>query len=133
MFPLSGSGSLLDGFDDSRMRAAAADVALQGLLNFGLRGIGILLQQSDAAHDHAGRAVGALEGFGVEEGLLNRMKAAGLLEAFDGGNGFAVGCGNGSYARTTRRTIEQNCAGAALAFAAAVFGASKTEVVAKDS
>ena len=40
-----GLGGLLDGGDDARVSAAAADVALQGLDNFRVAGIGIFLQQ----------------------------------------------------------------------------------------
>ena len=127
-----GLGGFLDGFDDAWVSAAATDVAVQSLLNFGLSGVGVLLQKGDAAHDHAGSAVGTLKSFGVEEGLLTWMVAAGFFEDFDSGDGFSCGSGNGSYARTTRRAIEQNGAGAALAFAAAVLGAGEAEMVAEN-
>src|SRR5437762_4909899 len=104
------------------MSAASADVALKRLFDFDRRGIYVLLKKGDAAHDHAGSAIGALEGFGVEESLLKRMQAPGLFESFDGGDRFPSRCGNRSDARTTRRAIEQNRAGTTLSFAAAVFG-----------
>src|SRR5215475_13690076 len=111
------------------MGAAAADVALQGLCNVGRRGIEILLQKRQAAHDHAGGAVGALEGFGIEKSLLDGMKAARLFEALDGGNRLAGGRRYGKNAGSARRAIEQDRAGAALALAAAVFGAGQAQVV----
>jgi hypothetical protein len=113
------------------MGTAAADVALQGQRNFGWRGIGILLQKSDAAHDHAGGAVSALEGFGVKKSLLDGVKAARLFEALDGGNRLAGNRRDGKDAGATRRTIEQNRTGAALAFAAAVFGAGQAQSLAE--
>src|SRR5262245_48708810 len=114
------------------MSSTAADVALQGLFDFGLSGMGILLEKSDAAHDHAGCAVGALEGFGIEEGLLDGMEAAGLFEAFNRNNGLACGRRHGREARATSGAIEQNGARATLAFAATVLGTSETEVIPKN-
>jgi hypothetical protein len=122
----------LHGFNDARMRAAAADVALEGLFDFGLRGVGILLEKRNAAHDHPRGAVSALEGFGVEESLLDRMQSAGVFEAFDGGDGFSGGCGNWSDAGTPSDPIKQNSAGATLAFAAAVLGTGQAEFIAKN-
>src|SRR5215467_9245962 len=110
------------------MRTATTNVALQCLLDLGLGGTRVLLQESDTAHDHAGSAVGTLEGFGLEEGLLNEMEAARLFEAFDGGNGFSRGSGNQSDAGATRRAVQQNRAGAALSLAATVFGAREAEL-----
>ena len=122
----------MDCLDDARVSATAADVALQRLGNFDGCGIGILLKQSDAAHDHAGCAVGALKSFGVEEGLLDRMEVARLFEAFDGGDGFSSGGGNRSDAGTAGDAVEENGAGATLTFAATVFGAGKAEFIAKE-
>jgi hypothetical protein len=76
---LRGFGDFLHGFDNARICAAAADVALQRLFDLRGRGMGILAQQGDTAHNHSRRAVSTLEGFGVEEGLLDGMEAAGLL------------------------------------------------------
>jgi hypothetical protein len=70
---LRGFCGFLHGLNDARVSATAADVSLQGLCDFLGCGVGILPQQGDAAHDHAGRAVGALEGFDVKESLLDGM------------------------------------------------------------
>jgi hypothetical protein len=64
-----------------------------------------LPQQGDAAHDHSGGAVSALEGLGVEESLLDWMEAAGLFEPLDRGDRFTGDCGNWSDARTSWRVI----------------------------
>src|SRR5262249_9138546 len=92
----------------------------------------ILPEKRYAAHDHSGRAVGALKSLGVEKSLLNRVEAAGLFEAFDGDDGFSSRCRDRRNARTSRRAVEQNRARAALAFAAAVFAAGQAEMVAEN-
>jgi len=66
----------LDGVDDAGIGAAAADVAVHAGDDLGLSGIGRGVQQGGGAHDHTGGAVGALEGAGVEEGLLDGSELA---------------------------------------------------------
>jgi hypothetical protein len=127
-----GFGCGLDSVEDARVSPAATDVALQGLFDFGTTGIGVVLKESDAAHDHARGAVGTLKSFGVEKGLLNGMEVARLLEAFDGGDGFSRRCGNRSNAGAPSGTVEENGAGTTLTFAAAVFGAGEANAVAND-
>ena len=73
------------------MRAAAADIPLQSLHNFRLAGIGIFLEQRDAAGDHSRRAVRTLKRALIEECLLHGMKLAVLFEAFNGDDRFS-GC-----------------------------------------
>src|SRR5262245_1356194 len=102
------------------MRAAAADIALQGLLDFSLGRMGILPEQRHAAQDHARGAVGTLECFSIEKSLLNRMQAALSFEAFDRDDGSSGGGGNRRDARAPRLAIEQNRARPALPLAAAV-------------
>ena len=128
---MHGFGGLLNGGDDSGMRAAAADVSLQGLRDFLLAGIGTLLEKRDAADNHSGSAIGALECALIEEGLLHRVKLAVLFEAFNGDDGFSRGVSDGELAGAPRRAVQQNRAGAALAFAATVFGSSEAEFFAK--
>jgi hypothetical protein len=127
-----GHGGLLDGSENSWMSTAAADVPLQGLDDVGRGWTGVFLKQGDAAHDQAGGAVGALKRAGIEEGLLDGMKLAVLLEAFDGEDGFASGVTDGELAGTARRAIDQHRAGATLTFAAAVLGACETKLLAED-
>jgi hypothetical protein len=67
----------------------------------------------------------------IEEGLLHRVKLAVLFEAFNGDDGFSRGVSDGELAGAPRRAVQQNRAGAALAFAATVFGSSEAEFFAK--
>jgi len=126
-----GSGGLLNGGDDAWMGSTAADISLQGLYDFRLTGIGIFLQERDAADDHSGSAIGALECALIEKGLLYGMKLAVLLEALNSENGFSCSVADGELAGTPRRAIEQNGAGAALAFAATVFCSSEAKLFAQ--
>jgi hypothetical protein len=126
-----GSGGLLNGGDDAWMGSTAADISLQGLYDFRLTGIGIFLQERDAADNHSGSAIGALECALIEKGLLHRMELAVLLESFDGGDGFSGGVADRELAGAARRAIEQNGAGAALAFAATVFCSGEAKLFAQ--
>src|SRR6266852_4085095 len=113
------------------MGSTAADISLQGLYDFRLTGIGIFLQERDAADNHSGSAIGALECALIEKGLLHRMELAVLLESFNGGDGFSGGVADRELAGAARRAIEQNSAGAALAFAATVFCSGEAKLFAQ--
>src|ERR1700730_6391868 len=92
----------MNGVDDARLSAAAADVALQELDDFGGTGIRITLQQAEAAHDHARRAVGALESTCVDESLLHGMQTTVLLQSFDCGDWLADRRADGNLAGADR-------------------------------
>src|SRR5713101_5347035 len=119
-----------DGIQDARVRAATADVALKGLRYFRKGWIWVLLEQGDAAHDHAGSAVGALEGAGINKCLLHGMQPAVTLQTFDGSDGFFGRSAERHLARPPGRAVDQDGASAALALSAAVFATSESEFVA---
>ena len=73
-----------DGRDDTVVRAAPADVPFEGVGDLGLGRIRLPEEQGVGLHDHARRAVAALEGAVIDEGLLERMQAAALGQALDG-------------------------------------------------
>src|SRR5882724_10385942 len=128
---MHGFGGLLNGGDDAWVGSAAADISLQSLHNFQLSGIGMFLQERDAADNHSGCAIGALECALIEKGLLYGMKLAVLFETFDGEDGFSCHVANRKLAGTARRAIQQNGTGAALPFAATIFGSGETELFAQ--
>jgi hypothetical protein len=125
------SGGLLNCGNDSGMSAAATDISLQGLYDFWFAGIGIFLQKRDAADDHSGSAIGALECALIEESLLYGMKLTVLFEALNGDDGFSRGVSDKELAGAPRRAIQQHRAGPALAFAAAVFCSSEAKFFAQ--
>jgi hypothetical protein len=98
----------------------------------GIRCVGLLFKQSDDAHDHSGGAVTTLESAFGEECFLDWMQFVALGKALDGDNGFFVGVRDWGKAGSDALTIEENGAGAALAFAAPIFSAGELEVLAKD-
>ena len=49
-------------------------------------GLGFSREERDAADDHSRSAIGALEGVGIEEGLLHGVELAIFFQAFDGGD-----------------------------------------------
>ena len=128
---MHGSGGLLNGSDDSWMGAAAADISLERLHDVGFAGILIFLQECDAADNHSGSAIGALECGLIEESLLHGMELAVLFETFNGEDGFSGGVSDGELAGAAGRAVEQDGAGAALSFAATVFCSSEAKLFAQ--
>ena len=93
--------------------------------------IGVPLQQRHRAHDHAGRAVAALEGADLDEGALHRMQAAAARQSFDGGDGAAGNVGDARLAGPRGRTVEEHGAGAARTLAATRLRAGQPELLAE--
>jgi hypothetical protein len=125
-------GGETDGGENADVAAAAAEVAVEGVDDLGVGGVGRGFKKCDGTEDHAGDAVAALHGFGIEEGLLNAMQAFASGEAFDGGDGFACGEAGGGEAGGDGLAVEEDSAGAALPFAAAVLGSGEAEIFAED-
>ncbi len=105
---------------------------MEGVDGLGVAGMRGRFEEGDGAEDHAGDAVTALHGFGVEEGLLDAVEAVAGGEAFDGGDGLVFGEAGGGEAGGDGFAIEEDAASAALAFAAAVLGSGEAEVFAED-
>src|SRR5262249_61635631 len=68
--------SFLDRLDDAGVCAATANVALHPSADVLISWLRILVQECDAAHDHAGSAVAALQRADVQERLLHRWELA---------------------------------------------------------
>jgi hypothetical protein len=122
---------LLDGVHDARVGSTTADISLHELHDFSGRGARLLREERHAADDHSGGAVGALESFEIEEGLLHGMQMAIFFEAFDCGDGL-YDFAEGKLAGTARRAADQDRAGTALPFTAAVFCAGESKFVAEN-
>src|SRR5687768_9303560 len=67
-------GGELDRLDDPAVSTTATHVAIHEAHDFRLGGIRTFREQRDAAHDHAGGAVGTLKRADIEQCLLQRMQ-----------------------------------------------------------
>ena len=119
-----------DALDDLLVAGAAADVAADSHLDLVLSGVGHLVDEGRARHDHAGDAEAALHGAhrteGVDEGLLLLVR-----QALHGHDVAAVGQARGEDARLGGTVVHEHGAGAARALGAAVLDGGEPEVVAQ--
>ena len=115
----------MDGGDDVGVGAAAADVAVHGLLDVAVGGADGSLEGGDGRHDLAGGAVAALIGVVLDERGLHGVQVAGLADAFNGGDLVVrVHDGEGE-AGVDAAAIDVDGACSALAVVAALLGAGK--------
>src|SRR5712675_778188 len=92
----------------------------------------MLVKQVMRGEDHAGGADAALGSALFEEALLDGMEFFVDDEAFDGGDFGAFDLQDGDEAGVDQVAVDQDGAGSALAFAAALFGSGKVQVFAED-
>ena len=123
-------GGELDALDDLLVAGATADVALDGLFDLVLGGVGHMVDKPGARHYHAGNAEAALHGAHgaerVDEGLL-----LALGQALDGYDVAALGELGGEHAGADGMVVDQDGAGAARALGASVLGGVNVQVVAQ--
>ena len=94
-------------------------------------GAGHCVEQADGGHDHARRAVAALEGLLVEERLLDRVERALGGQPLDGLDRLPGDAADRGDAGAGGLAVDQHGAGPARAFAAADLAAGQAEVVAQ--
>src|SRR5262249_52266406 len=119
----------LYGFDNSRMRPTAADIALQALHDLLTSRMRIRPQQGNTAHDHPRCAERALKGAGVEKRLLHWMQRSILLQSFDRKEGMSYGGADRNLAGPPRHATQQHSTRAAQAFTATVLRARQIKFV----
>src|SRR5262245_3338727 len=112
----------LDGGDDVRVSAAAADVAAHLLPHLVVAPGPALVEQRDRAHDLSRGAVAALERIVGDERGLHRVEFVAPGETLDGRDLGALGGDREGQARVDRATVDQHRAGAALAVIATLPG-----------
>ena len=81
-------------------------------------------------HDLSWRAITALEGVLVDEGLLHRMQLAVLRKPLDGGDVLALGGERQRQTGENTTTFDEYRAGAALAVIAALLAAGQAKMLA---
>ena len=114
---------------DRTIAGAAAQIAFQRRAEI----LALRLVQGCAGQDHARGAEPALKGLRVEKRLLHRVRAAIAGEAFDGGDGMAVGAEGGDQAAVHRLAVDQHGAGAAIAGVATLLDAEMPELAQESS
>src|SRR5207302_1752803 len=118
-------------FKDVYIPAAPANIPVQRFDDLRRVRSRVALEQRYGRQDHSGHAVAALHGAFLDEGFLDRMQFPVLRQSFDGLDFAPSDLRNLCLAGSDRTAIEQHGAGAALAFAAAVFGSREIQVFAQ--
>src|SRR3954468_17233654 len=98
---------------------AAAEIAVDGVAYVRLAGVGVFGKEGGRAHDHAGRAVAALEAVLDAEAFLHGIELVAFGDAFDGRELLAIGLDGQDGAGLDGFAIERDGAGAALGGVAA--------------
>ncbi len=114
------------------MGVAAAQDGGHGLLNLGLGSARIFVQEGLGGHDDGVQAEAALGGLFFDEGFLQGMWFFERADAGQGDDFILRGQADRSDAGTNGLSVHDDGAGAALAEAAAEFGAVEFEVIAQD-
>ena len=111
---------------------AAADIAFQFVPDSCLVELAaVSMDDINRRHDHARRAVAALQTVIVAERGLHRVQLVPLCDAFDGGDVGAVGLSDEHRAGFDRPAVDVHDTGAALAGVAADMGAGQIQMVAQ--
>ena len=137
-WPTQGGGGSVDGahdgfgggqhrLDDVVVAGAAAEVARERLADLLLGRRRVALQQVGRSHDHARRAVAALQPVVLPERLLERMQRALLAHSLDRLDLGAVRLDGEQRARLDRLTVEVDRARAAVGRVAADVRAGEAE------
>src|SRR5712691_2026857 len=120
----------LDRAHDARIGATAADVGAHVVLDLRARRARVRREQRRGAHELARLGVAALRHALGEPRALQRIHSIGR-EALDRGDRFALYARHGHEARKHPFAVDMHHAGAALARAAAEFGAGELQLLAQ--
>ena len=118
--------------DYVHLACAATQVAGDRVTDFVVSWIVVLLQEGVSGHQHAGRAVAALEAVLLEESVLQWMQFAVLFESFDGQDRASIGLDSECRARLDRFSIEHDCTRAAVTRITADVRAGQAQVFAQE-
>ncbi|CAB1369274.1 protein of unknown function [Denitratisoma oestradiolicum] len=123
-----------DGGHDGLVAGATAEVAAEGFLDVVLGGVWVVTEEFEGGHDEPWGAEAALKAVSLDEGLLDRMEAAGLAvaQALDGGDLCAIGLNCQGQAGTSRTAVDQHGAYPADAMLTAHMGAAQGQFMAQE-
>ena len=123
-------GGVEDGLDDVVVAGAAAQVAFEPVAHLFFGRARVVREQSRGGHDHAWRAVAALEAVIVPEGLLQRMQLVLGGEPLDRSQRRAVGLHCEHRARLHGQAVHVDRASSAVGRVAANVRPGQPEVIA---
>src|SRR5215470_14005552 len=115
-----------------RVRAAAAEVSGQRLLDLVVRRSGVGVEQRFGGHDHAVDAIAALKRLFIDESFLQRMKLLCRSESFQSRHRAIANGLNFGHAGTDGFTVHDDRTSAALSEAATEFRPVQLEIVAQN-
>src|SRR5487761_2644790 len=125
-------GASGDGFDNIVVTGATADVAFEFFTDRVLgQFVALAVDHIDRGHDHARRAITALQSMMLAEGRLHGMQFRTVGEAFNGGDMRAFAGDGQSGAAFDGLTIDVDNAGAALAGIATDMGSGQSQILAQ--
>jgi hypothetical protein len=108
-----------------------AKIAFEGVTNFFVGGVGVVLEQSDAGDDHAGGAKAALQAMFLPKSILDGVKRAILGQTFDRCNTASIGLHGEHRTRFDNDTVQQHVTRAALTGVTANVGACQAQILPK--
>ena len=118
---------VLNRLDDLVVAGAAAEVAGDAPADLFFGRVGVLLEQVLGAHDHARRAIAALQAVLLPEALLQGMELGAVRQPLDRLEALAIGLHGEGSAALDRAAVHQHGAGAAAGGVAADVGAGQVE------
>src|SRR5262249_18170731 len=124
-------GGPFDRFHDIDVAGAAAEIAVERVLDLFRGRIRVVLEQVHRRHDHARRAVAALQAVLLAKSFLHRMELVAVREPLDRRDFRAVRLHGENRAGLHRAPVQMNRACAALARVAADVRAGESEPVAQ--
>src|SRR5829696_10349951 len=119
----------LNGLHDVLVTRATAQIPFQAFPYLLLRRVGILLEEADGGHDHAWRAVAALQAVRLVKSLLHRMPQSVLPDSPDRGDLMPVGLHRKDRATLDRLTVNVDRAGPATGSVASSMHAPDPKVL----
>src|SRR5262249_60507350 len=119
-------GGVLNCIDDVLIAGAAAEIAFECFTDLGVRRVLRALEQFGRGHDHARRAVAALEAMLFPETFLQGMQPALGTQTFNGGEVRALGLNRENRAGLHGPAVQMNRAGTAQRGLTPDMGAGQT-------
>src|SRR5262249_30890866 len=116
-----------DGFEDSHVASAAAQVTGKGSPDIVQRRVGCSLEQAHGREHHARRADAALGAPALDKGGLYGVEPIAVGNAFDGRNARARDVQQRNQATVDELTVNEDRAGPAFSLPASLFRAGETE------